>query len=407
MEDGGVVTGQIVLFGTGGDMDGGTIDFESMFYNTEAYDLYPFDNIWDEGAQGSNCGFFFPSFQNKIGYMDKEGNSLSKQAKQEEEAKRDQLKREAKDASTLDKYITEYPWMPKEAFLQQRGNMFPGASLVDWRNQLMRTGLHKQMAVAGVLVEAPEGIEFRPDPRVRPIEKFPLNKTDDSTGAVVVYQSPAYKQESIPDDLYFIVNDPYASDGFGASLGSAYVMKRINNMSKPDDMIVASYVGRPESQDEYNYNLFLLAQYYNARIGFENDRGEVIPYAKRKKLLHYLMPEAELFDKTSGVRIRKLNRTYGTSMGSKQRKNQAEIYLRDWLKTPRGQQENGERKLNLHYIYDIALIDELIKYNTKGNFDRVSSLLVGMFHMKDLYNKEFESKMDETEDSFFNRRFFT
>jgi len=407
VEDGGVITGQIVLFGTGGDMDGGTIDFESMFYNPEAYDLYPFDNIWDEGAQGSNCGFFFPSYQNKIGYMDKEGNSLTQQAKQEEDAKRDQLKKEAKDASTLDRYITEYPWMPKEAFLQQRGNMFPGATLVDWRNQLMRTGLYKQMAVAGVLVEAPEGIEFRPDPRVRPIEKFPLNKTDDSTGAVVVYQSPAYRQEAIPDDLYFIVHDPYGSDGFGASLGSAYVMKRINNMSKPDDMIVASYVGRPESQDEYNYNLFLLAQYYNARIGFENDRGEVIPYAKRKKLLHYLLPEAELFDKTSGIRIKKLNRTYGTSMGSKQRKNQAEIYLRDWLKTPRGQQENGERKLNLHYIYDIALIDELIKYNNKGNFDRVSALLVGMFHMKDLYNKEFEQEMEQSEDSFFNRRFFS
>ena len=242
---------------------------------------------------------------------------------------------------------------------------------------------------------------------MRPIEKFPLNKTDDSTGAVVIYQSPAYRQEAIPDDLYFIVHDPYGSDGFGASLGSAYVMKRINNMSKPDDMIVASYVGRPESQDEYNYNLFLLAQYYNARIGFENDRGEVIPYAKRKKLLHYLLPEAELFDKTSGIRIKKLNRTYGTSMGSKQRKNQAEIYLRDWLKTPRGQQENGERKLNLHYIYDIALIDELIKYNNKGNFDRVSALLVGMFHMKDLYNKEFEQEMEQSEDSFFNRKFFS
>ena len=94
-------------------------------------------------------------------------------------------------------------------------------------------------------------------------------------------------------------------------------------------------------------------------------------------------------------------------MGSKQRKNQAEIYLRDWLKTPRGQQENGERKLNLHYIYDIALIDELIKYNNKGNFDRVSALLVGMFHMKDLYNKEFEQEMEQSEDSFFNRKFFS
>jgi hypothetical protein len=118
------------------------------------------------------------------------------------------------------------------------------------------------------------------------------------------------------------------------------------------------------------------------------------------------MPEAEIFDKTDGVRIRKLNRTYGTSMGSQHRKNQAEIYLRDWLKAQRGRQEDGMPKLNLHYIYDIALIDELIKYGKKGNFDRVSALLVGMFHMKDLYNKEIEEMYEESDDSFFNRRFF-
>ena len=406
VEDGGVVTGQIVLFGTGGDMQGGTIDFESMFYNPEAYDLYAFDNIWDEGGEGSTCGFFFPSFQNKIGYMDQDGNSLEKQAKQIEEAKREQLKKEAKDANTLDKYITEYPWMPREAFLQQRGNMFPGGALIAWRNELMRTGLHTKMAVNGTLVETNKGILFRPSDKVRPVMKFPHNKTDDIRGCVVIYQSPHESGDNIPDDLYFIVHDPYASDGFGASLGAAYVIKRINPYSKPDDMIVASYVGRPDTQDEYNYNLFLLARYFNARIGFENDRGEVIPYAKRHKLLNYLMPEAEIFDKTDGVRIRKLNRTYGTSMGSQHRKNQAEIYLRDWLKAQRGRQEDGMPKLNLHYIYDIALIDELIKYGKKGNFDRVSALLVGMFHMKDLYNKEIEEMYEESDDSFFNRRFF-
>ena len=48
-----------------------------------------------------------------------------------------------------------------------------------------------------------------------------------------------------------------------------------------------------------------------------------------------------------------------------------------------------------------------LKYNNKGNFDRVSALLVGMFHMKDLYNKEFEQEMEQSEDSFFNRKFFS
>ena len=94
------------------------------------------------------------------------------------------------------------------------------------------------------------------------------------------------------------------------------------------------------------------------------------------------------------------------SMGSKERKGQAEIYLRDWLKTKRTTTEEGETKLNLHYIYDIALIDELVKYNRRGNFDRVSAMLVGMFHLKDLHTKEVQIVEQASSDSFFDRAFF-
>jgi hypothetical protein len=259
--------------------------------------------------------------------------------------------------------------------------------------------------VGGKLVTGKKGLKFMPDDTLRPVEKFPVQKGDDIRGCVVVYQAP-YSQGSTPDDLYIIVHDPYAQDGYGTSLGAAYVVKRVNSISTPDDMIVASYVGRPDSQDEYNNSLFLLSEYYNARIGFENDRGEVIPYAKRTKQLHMLMPEAEIFDKSENVKIKKLGRKYGMSMGSKERKSQAELYLRDWLKTKRGKTETGEAKLNLHYIYDIALIDELIKYNSRGNFDRVSAMLVGMFHLKDLSNLEVEKAEQNDANSFFNRDFF-
>lgn len=408
VEDGGITTGQMILFGTGGDMEGGTIDFESMFYNPEAYNLYPFDNVYDEGGVGQTCGFFFPSFQNKIGFMDNEGNSLVEKAKQEEQAKRDDLKSNAKDAGVYDKYVTEYPWCPKEAFLQTNANMFPTVTLAEWRNELMRTGLDKRMSVHGRLLSTTKGVTFRVSEDARPLIKFPHQKGDDITGCVTIYQAP-YKSpgtSEIPDDLYIIVHDPYAHEG-GASLGAAYVLKRMNRLSKPDDMIVASYVGRPDSQDTYNENLFLLAEYYNARIGFENDRGEVIPYAKRSKKLHMLLHEAEIFSKKENINIKALGRNYGVSMGSKQRKDQAEIYLRDWLKTTRGTTESGEKRLNLHYIYDIALLDELIKYSRDGNFDRVSALLVGMLHLQDLHDREVEEAEVITEsNNFWSRDFF-
>ena len=407
VEDGGITTGQMILFGTGGDMAGGTIDFESMFYNPEAYNLLPITNIWDEGADHTTCGYFFPAFKNKIGHMDVNGNSDMDGARQSEDAKREQIKRDTKDARVLDKHITEYPFTPKEAFLQHTSNIFPTAALMEWRNELMRSGMFKSLAVPGHLVQGKDGIKLKPDDRLRPVLKFPVQRGDDTTGCVVMYQSPYKENGEVPRDLYIIAHDPYAQDGRGQSLGAAYVIKRVNALSQPDDMIVASYIGRPDTQDEYNNTLFLLAKYYNARIGFENDRGEVIPFAKRHKLMQHLLPEVEIFDKTDNVRIRKLGRSYGMSMGSKERKGQAEIYLRDWLKTPRGRNESGEIRLNLHQIYDIALIDELVKYNRRGNFDRVSALMVGMFHLKDLHTREVQVVEEQSVDTFFDRAFFS
>ncbi|MDC6350681.1 hypothetical protein PP178_03890 [Zeaxanthinibacter sp. PT1] len=408
VQDGGVTTGQIIVFGTGGDMEGGTIDFESMFYNPEAYDMYAFDNVWDEGGAGDTCGYFFPSFMNKIGFMDNDGNSLIEKAKQEEQAKRDDLKANAKDAGVYDKYITEYPWCPKEAFLQTNSNMFPTVALADHRGELVRSGLNKRLSVHGRMVHGKEGPTFRMSENARPLDKFPTQKGDDIRGCVTIWQAPYVGSSGhTPDDMYVVVHDPYAHEG-GKSLGAAYIMKRPNRFSKPDDMIVAGYVGRPDTQDEYNEQLFMLAEYYNARIGFENDRGEVIPYAKRHRKLHMLLHEAEIFSKKENINIKALGRGYGCSMGSRQRKDQAEIYLRDWLKVPRGITESGEKRLNLHFINDIALLDELIKYDRdKGNFDRVSALLVGMMYLKDLHDREVEESQVTTEsDNFWNTEFF-
>ena len=408
VEDGGITTGQMIIFGTGGDMEGGTIDFESMFYNPTPYNLLPVSNIWDDGGEGTHCGWFFPSYRNKIGFIDKDGNSLEDKAKFQEENERSRIKTETKDVAVYDKHITEYPWKPREAFLQTSNNVFPTAALVDHRGHIIRTKSMQHVGTAGFLVNTKDGLKFKPSERARPVSKFPHQRGDDITGCVVMYQAP-YRDENdqVPSNLYFIAHDPYAHDtSTGNSLGSAYVLKRPNPFSKPDDMIVASYVGRPETQDDYNEVLFNLAEYYNAKIGFENDRGEVIPYAKRTKNLHRLMEEVEIFDRSNNFKAKSLGRNYGLSMGSKQRKAQAVLYLRDWLKDKRSKNEKDEWKLNLHNIYDVGLIDELIKWNDQGNFDRVSALLIGMFFMVDLYNKPVVEQSVESTNGFFDRELF-
>ncbi len=409
VKDGALTTGQILMYGTGGDMEGGTIDFESMFYNPEPYELLPVENIWDEGAEGTKCGYFFPDNKNKVGFIDKNGNSKLKEAKDHEEAIRAHKKATTKDPSAVDKYCVEHAFNPREAFMQISSNIFPVGELNEWRNKLSTSNVLSCVGVPGSLISSSEGAKFRPDSSIRPVYKFPHDRGDDIRGGVVQFQAPFKIDGKVPPNLYIIVHDPYGTDSEnGRSLGAAYVIKRVNNYSSPDDMIVASYVGRPGTQDEYNRTLFQLSEYYNAKIGFENDRGEVVPFAKRFRKLNRLMEEPEIIDLKENIKIKTLGRKFGMSMGSAQRKGQAELYLRDWLITPRGKAEDGKPILNLHYIYDMALIDELIKYNSKGNFDRVSSLLVGMWYLKYMYNKQVKAATieDDNPDSFFNRSWF-
>jgi len=40
-------------------------------------------------------------------------------------------------------------------------------------------------------------------------------------------------------------------------------------------------------------------------------------------------------------------------------------------------------------------LQELIKFNTKGNFDRVMALMIGMYHTRELYNAEVKEILED------------
>jgi len=82
------ITGQIIIFGTGGDMAAGTVDFADMFYNPVAYGIMPFINIWDDEATETVCGFFHPVTKNLEGFYDLQGNSDIEAALEFESARR-------------------------------------------------------------------------------------------------------------------------------------------------------------------------------------------------------------------------------------------------------------------------------------------------------------------------------
>lgn len=403
MKQGSKTLGTMIAFGTGGEEGVGFESLEELFYHPEAYNCLAFENEWDAGAMGTKCGHFVPIYENLDGFIDEHGNSLIEEAKEFEESQRE-LKKKANDPKSLDQYVAEHPFTPQEATLQTTINVFDVTSLKEQYNRVKAHNLEKEGTTGELYYKGTE-ITFRPTQAVKAINKFPHRKEDDLTGGVVVYEAP-YKTKAgvVPRNLYIICHDPYGQSGEGQSLGAAYVIKRPNNLSKPDDIIVASYIGRPKTQDEYNRNLFMLSEYYNAKIGFENDRGEVIAYAKRFRQLHRLEEEFEMLDKRE-LQSRNVRRQYGMHM-TEQRKRQGELYIRDWLISPRGQDEDGNVSLNLHHIYDPALLQELIKFNHKGNFDRVMALMIGMYHTRELYNREVTEVInDRSVDDWFDKNY--
>ena len=54
-----------------------------------------------------------------------------------------------------------------------------------------------------------------------------------------------------------------------------------------------------------------------------------------------------------------------------------------------------EKDLNNYYENALALLQELIKFNHKGNFDRAMALMVGMYHTREMYNSEVQEILED------------
>lgn len=414
VQEGTNVSGQMFVFGTGGDFAGGQVDFEKMFYDPETYGFRAYENVYDEGKSGTTIGYFLPDYYSKGGYITN-GISEVEPAKMAIEQEVERLKRSSKDRNALDAYLAEFPRTPSEAFIKIGTNIFPKAELNQQINNIRSRKDLQHLGTPGELSVNTSGIVvFEPKDDLKPIMNFPYKPDVDGEGCFIQYQPPYKSNGIVPPDLYYIAVDPYAIDKGKDkkltkrdSLGAAYVLKRINNFSKPYDLIVAEYVGRPNLHDDYNRTLFNMAEYYNCKIVYENDRdGDIESFARVNKKLHRLEYELTVYDSSDNPR-RQLGRRYGVSMSNIEVKKTAVSYLKDWLLAPRDKDINGVQELNLHKIYSIPLLEEIIKFDYEGNFDRVSALLVAMLYKKELLLKPTvqERPYDPYRDDEFFRRF--
>ena len=91
---------------------------------------------------------------------------------------------------------------------------------------------------------------------------------------------------------------------------------------------------------------------------------------------------------------------------SKPLKIYGEELIKMWLLESNG----SEGLLNLHRIRSIALLKELIAYNNIGNFDRVMSLMMVIYHLEEV--KKIKVEKDRKvktiyDQSFWNKSLFS
>lgn len=382
--DDGVAFGLLCLFGTGGT-EGGSFDgLKNIFYNPKAFNVLSFPNIWDQGREESECGFFVPAWSNlqsfdnngKQIFMDEYGNSLREKAIEELLKQRNTVKDGGATQQSIDRFISERPLNPQEAVLELGKNIFPRKLLMD---QLTRIRTNKKLQNMKHVVD----LVWDGNGRVQAVEKktgdittYHLNKDDKPGGSVVIWEYPV---SDPPFGLYIGGCDPYDHDeSFTNSLGSTFIFKRIKAGEAWQDVIVAEYSGRPNTAEEYYENVRKLLILYNARLLFENERKGIYPYFTNKHCDYLLADQPDKII-TEVFKDSKVQRRKGCHM-TKQIRAYGEGLILEWL-----MEEYEPGHLNIERVYSEPLIEELIENDGVRNVDRLIALCMVMIYREELY----------------------
>lgn len=375
--DDGVAFGLLIAFGTGGT-EGGSFDgLKNLFYNPKAFNVLSFPNIWDDGQESSECGFFVPSWSNMSEeFMDDDGNSFKERSIEELIKQRNIIKDGGATQQSIDRFISERPLKPQEAVLELGKNIFPRKLLMD---QLTRIRTNKKLQNMKHIVD----LAWDGDGGVKATEKksgdittYHLKKDDKPEGSVVIWEYPI---NDPPFGLYIAGCDPYDHDeSFTNSLGSTFIFKRVKAGEAWNDVIVAEYSGRPDTAEEYYENVRKLLMFYNARLLFENERKGIYPYFTNKHCDYLLADQPDKII-TEVFKDSRVQRRKGCHM-TKQIRAYGEGLILEWLL-----EEYEPGHPNIERVYSEPLIEELIENDGIKNVDRLIALCMVMIYREELY----------------------
>lgn len=412
MRTGSYVTGNLCCWGTA--TSGNMQVFEQNFYSPKAFNFMPFENVWDKDCRNEICGYFKPycwGLQGQIGdryAMDEDGNSDLELGIRIAYNERQKKKDTAKTFADYINYLGQYALIPAESFSSATENLFSSEELLAWEERL-RTDNSFKFYVDGWLFDINGKIEFKTNARIEAeggklnqdywdwIEGVPRKGHEHPHGCIrkwfnpikVPYFDKDGKQViGTPPGLYSISYDPVGINKENKLITNKHSHNSIKVWMNPctyngfKTALVCAYYGRPEKLEQADRVCFYLARYYNCigTTGVEINRGETVSNFTKWKALKYLMRDpVQIWDTSiKGAVVG----SYGVNMGDGAKKLEGLRLLKEMLYSIVGKNDLGEDIYLFQTIYDYQSILELKKWNSLGNFDRVSEMIIRALQWK-------------------------
>lgn len=412
MRTGSYVTGNLVGWGTA--TEGNMQTFEQNFYAPQAYGFMPFENVWDKDCRNEVCGYFKAYAWGLQGQLDgkyaldEDGNSDLEVGLRISFNEREKKKKTAKTFAEYINYLGQYANMPSESFSSTTENLFSSEELMAWEERL-RTDNSFNFYVDGWLFENGNKVDFKTNARIEAeggkhnvdfwdwIIGVPIKGHEHHHGCIRKWFNPVQIQyinndgQSVvgtPPGYYSISYDPVGVNKENKLITNKHSHNSIEVWMNPSQYngfktaLVAAYYGRPEKLEEADRVCYLLAKYYNCigTVGVEVNRGETVSNFTKWKALKYLMKDpVQIWDTSLKGQV---TSTYGIVIGDGPRKLEGLRLLKEMLYSEVGKDDLGNTKRLFHTIYCYQHILELKKWNSIGNFDRVSSMIIRALQWK-------------------------
>lgn len=416
VEEGNSVFALLYLIGTAGDSKSDFYSAQELIYQPLGYNIYALPNVYDvPGKSKEWFSFFFPAYINRAGCYNKDGVSDVTKALLEIFMSRYVAKYQTTDPTTLSRVIAEIPITPDDAIQKVDGGIFPTQDLAEHLITIDTDKNFYDTTLQGSFVITPAGeVDFRPGTD-RAIREFPIKEM--TKGAVEVYEMPVKGSNGKPmPNRYIIGVDPYEADQSRdtVSLGSCVCMDLFT------DRVVCEYTGRPQFVDDFFEICRRMALYYGCRINYENNKKGMYAYFKKMNSLHLLEDTLEYLKDKQIVKTTSFGNSGKGIPASVPVNKFARTLLADWLCKPVNKKvyrpdgsESEVTMLNLHGLRGRAMVQELMLWNTNGNFDRVSSMMMLMLYREDFmvrYGGNIEERVEVpknrlSKDSFFEKNY--